>query len=164
MVDVRTARRGGARGISLLVAAAITVAIAALVACGDATGNAGDGGVRVVVTFAPPTATPPPRSLTQPATLPTVSPVAFSTAAGTITNVANTQLMAGVKVKVRDSADGARLRESPSTTSRVVDTLGAGTALDVLSDPADAEGRTWVKVAFGNKQGFIATELVERTR
>lgn len=160
MATVRTAGRHGAAGAFLLVAASLIT----LVACGDAGGNAGDGGVRVVVAFAPPTATPPPRSLTQPATLPTVSPVAFSTAAGTITNVASTQLMAGVKAKVRDSADGARLRESPSTTARVVDTLAAGTEMNVLSDPTDAEGRTWVKVAFGSKQGFIATELVERTR
>lgn len=159
--DVRTARRHGAFGAfrAFVLAAAAAVS---LVACGDAGGNAGDGGVRVVVTFAPPTATPPPRSLTQPAALPTVSPVAFSTAAGTITNVASTQLMAGVRVKVRDSADGARLREGPSTGARVVDTLAAGTMLDVLSDPTDAEGRTWVKVAFGGKQGFIATELVTR--
>lgn len=157
-------RRGQVRRLAVVPCLLIAMAAVALAACGEATGAAADGGVRVVVTYAPPTATNPPRSLTQPATLPTVSPVAFSTAAGTITNVGSTQLMAGTRAKVRDSADGTRMRESPSTMARVVDTLAAGTELSVLSDPAAAEGRDWVKVAFGNKQGYVASELVERIR
>ena len=144
------------------VAAACAVAVIALAGCGGSAAEPTDGGVRVVVTYAPPTATSPPRSLTQPATLATVSPIAFPTNAGTITNVGSTQLMAGSKARVKDSADGLSLRETPSIKAKALDSLPAGTQLNILADPADAEGRTWVKVAYGTKQGYVAAEFVER--
>ena len=48
--------------------------------------------------------------------------------------------MAGVKAKVKDSADGLVLRESPSTKAKPVESLAAGTVLNVLADPAGRGG------------------------
>ena len=73
------------------------------------------------------------------------------------------QLVAGAKAKVKDSADGLVLRESPSTKAKSVESLAAGTVLNVLADPQDAEGRTWVKVSHGSHQGYVAAEFVQRT-
>lgn len=162
MVAERTGHGARWRGWAILPCALVLVVAAALGACGGEEGDTGSGGVRVVVTYAAPTDTPPPRSLTQPASLPTVSPVAFPTSVGTITNVGSTQLTAGVKARVKDSADGLSLREQPSTRAKVLESLAAGAELNVLGDPADVEGRTWVKVSFGSKQGYVAAEFVER--
>jgi len=156
------ATRGGngKRGARLWAWMLIAMVLCILAACGRDTG---DSGVRVVVTFAPPTATSPPRALTQPASLPTVTSVAFSTNVATITNIGSTQLMAGVKAKVKDSADGTNLREMPSTTAKVLTSLAAGAVVNVLADPTNTGGRTWVKVSYNGFEGFVATEFVERT-
>ncbi len=138
----------------------VCAATAMLAACGRDTG---DGGVKVVITPAPPTPTLPPRTFTQvPASQPTPTPVAFSPNSPTITNVLSSQLSAGSKAKVKDSADGLSLRTMPSTKADIIEKLAAGTQLGVLADPTDAEGRTWVKVSHGTNQGFVAAEFVER--
>jgi hypothetical protein len=131
----------------------------ALAACGK---DSGETGVKVIITPAPPTPTNLARSLTPGATLPPQTPVAFPSSAPTITNVLSSQLVAGAKARVKDSADGLTLREMPSTKSKAIETLAAGTELSVLADPQDAEGRTWVKVAHGNNQGYVAAEFIER--
>jgi hypothetical protein len=141
--------------VSLLVAPLL------LAACGK---DSGETGVTVIITPAPPTATSVPRSLTPPPTLTPSTPVAFPPNAPTITNATSSQLQAGVKAKVKDSADGLVLRESPSTKAKSLESLAAGTELMVLADPQDTEGRTWVKVAHGSNQGFVAAEFIERTK
>jgi Bacterial SH3 domain len=132
----------------------------ALVACGK---DSGETGVKVIVT--PPASTPTniPRSLTPVGSpLPLQTPVAFPPTSPTITNALSSQLAAGAKARVKDSADGLTLRESPSTKAKAIETLAAGTVLSILSDPQDAEGRTWVKVSHGSNQGYVATEFIER--
>ncbi len=151
-VRMRWARCGGL----LLVLVSLV-----LVACGN---DAGESGVRVIITPGPPTPTNVTRSLTPPASLPPSTPVAFPSNVPTITNALGSQLTAGVKARVKDSADGLILRDSPSTKGKIVESLAAGTVLNVLADPQDAEGRTWVKVAHGNNQGFVAAEFIERTQ
>ncbi|GEM_PF-5003279 len=151
-------RRGMARWarwslIPLLVAPLI------LVACGK---DQGETGVKVIITPAPPTPTSVARSLTPPPTLTPSTAVAFPPNAPTITNATGSQLTAGVKAKVKDSADGLVLRESPSTKAKSLESLAAGTVLNVLADPQEAEGRTWVKVSHGGNQGFVAAEFIDR--
>ena len=131
-----------------------------LAACGK---DAGETGVKVIITPAPPTPTSVARSLTPPPTLSAATAVTFPANAPTITGVVASQLAAGVKAKVKDSADGLVLRESPSTKAKPVESLAAGTVLSVLADPQDAEGRTWVKVSHGSFQGYVAAEFVQRT-
>ncbi len=133
----------------------------ALSGCGK---DSGEGGVRVIITAAAPTPTSVTRSLTPPPTLGPSTAVAFPTNAPTITNATSSQLMAGVKAKVKDSADGLVLRDAPSTKGKPVESLAAGAQLNVLVDPQEAEGRTWVKVSHGNNQGFVAAEFVERIK
>lgn len=130
-----------------------------LAGCGK---DAGETGVTVIITPAPPTPTSVARSLTPP-TLAASTPVAFPSNAPTITGAVASQLVAGARAKVKDSADGLVLRESPSTKAKAVESLAAGTVLNVLADPQDAEGRTWVKVSHGNFQGYVAAEFVQRT-
>jgi hypothetical protein len=131
----------------------------ALTGCGKDTGETG---VKVIIT--PPASTPTsiPRSLTPVVALPSQTPVTFPSSAPTITNALSSQLVAGVKARVKDSADGLTLRESPSTKAKAIETLAAGTELSILADPQDAEGRTWVKVAHGSNQGYVAAEFIER--
>lgn len=142
------------RGLIPLVIASFVLA-----ACGQ---DQGETGVKVIITPAPPTPTSVPRSLTPLPSLPASTPVAFPSNAPTITNVTGSQLIAGVKAKVKDSADGLVLRESPSTKAKSLESLAAGTVLNVLADPQDAEGRTWVKVSHGSNQGFVAAEFIDR--
>ncbi len=155
----RDGKRGGSLMPCLLLVMA-AMAMLALTACGR---DSGESGVRVVVTYAPPTATPPPRALTQPAALPTVTAVAFSTGVPTITNIGSSQLAMGAKAKVKDSADGLNLRDTPSRNGKVLTSLAAGTVVSVLADPTDAEGRQWVKVSYNGFQGYVAAEFMERT-
>lgn len=56
----------------------------------------------------------------------------------------------------------ANLRESPSTSARVVSALEAGTILDNLGCQ-NAEGRAWcdVQVFGGGPRGFVAAELLK---
>ncbi|MGI8856667.1 MAG: SH3 domain-containing protein [Thermomicrobiales bacterium] len=131
-----------------------------LAGCGK---DAGEAGVKVIITPAPPTPTSVARSLTPPPTLAASTPVAFPPNAPTITGAVASQLAAGAKAKVKDSADGLVLRESPSTKAKPVESLAAGAVLSVLADPQDAEGRTWVKVSHGNFQGYVAAEFIQRT-
>jgi hypothetical protein len=131
-----------------------------LAGCGK---DAGEAGVKVIITPAPPTPTSVARSLTPPPTLAASTPVTFPANAPTITGAVASQLVAGAKAKVKDSADGLVLRESPSTKAKPVESLAAGTVLNVLADPQDAEGRTWVKVSHGTLQGYVAAEFVQRT-
>jgi len=131
-----------------------------LAGCGK---DVGETGVKVIITPAPPTPTSVARSLTPPPTLAASTAVAFPPNAPTITNATGSQLIAGVKAKVKDSADGLVLRESPSTKAKPVESLGAGATLSVLADPQEAEGRTWVNVSHGNNRGFVAAEFIERT-
>ncbi len=133
-----------------------------LAACGKDQGQT--GAVVIITTPALPTPTSAPRSLTPPPTLPPATPVAFPSNARTITNAMDSQLMAGVKAKVKDSADGLSLRELPSTKAKSLESLAAGTVLNVLADPQDAEGRTWVKVSHGSNQGYVAAEFVDRIK
>jgi hypothetical protein len=133
----------------------------ALVACGK---DSGETGVKVIITPAPPTPTNLARSLTPGPTLPPQTAVSFPSSAPTITNALGSQLAAGVKARVKDSADGLTLRETPSTKAKAIETLAAGTELSVLADPQDAEGRTWVKVSHGNNQGYVAAEFIERVK
>ena len=130
-----------------------------LAACGQ---DQGETGIKVIITNAPPTPTSVARSLTPPVTLGTPTAVTFPANAPTITNVTGSQLMAGVKAKVKDSADGLVLRESPSTKAKSLESLAAGTVLNVLQDPQEAEGRTWVKVGHAGNQGFVAAEFIDR--
>ncbi len=132
-----------------------------LAACGK---DRGDTGAVVIITPAPPTPTSVARSLTPPPTLPPSTAVAFPSNAPTITNATGSQLIAGVKAKVKDSADGLVLRESPSTKAKPLESLAAGTQLNVLADPQEAEGRTWVKVGHGGNQGYVAAEFIERVQ
>ncbi len=130
-------------------------------ACGK---DQGETGVKVIITPAPPTPTSVARSLTPPPTLAASTAVTFPANAPTITNATGSQLIAGVKAKVKDSADGLVLRESPSTKAKSLESLAAGTELNVLQDPQEAEGRTWVKVGHGGNQGFVAAEFVDRIK
>jgi len=132
-----------------------------LAACGK---DQGQQGVVVVITSAPPTPTSVARSLTPPPTLSPSTAVAFPSNAPTITNATDSQLMAGVKAKVKDSADGLSLRESPSTKAKSLESLAAGTVLSVLADPQEAEGRTWIKVSHGSNQGYVAAEFIDRIK
>ncbi|MHB8648420.1 MAG: SH3 domain-containing protein [Thermomicrobiales bacterium] len=137
----------------------ILLALALLAACGA---DQGETGVRVIITPAPPTPTSVAHSLTPPPTLSPSTAVAFPSDAPTITNATGSQLVAGVKAKVKDSADGLVLRESPSTKAKALESLAAGTVLNVLANPQEAEGRTWVKVSHGGNQGFVAAEFIDR--
>jgi len=137
----------------------ISLVAVLLAACGA---DQGQTGVKVIITPAPPTPTSVARSLTPPPTLPPSTAVAFPSNAPTITNVTGSQLIAGVKAKVKDSADGLILREAPSTKAKSLESLAAGTVLNVLANPQDAEGRTWVKVSHGGIQGFVAAEFIQR--
>src|SRR5258708_5933366 len=101
-----------------------------LIACGKDTGETG---VRVIITPAPPTPTSVARSLTPPPTLTSSTPVTFPANAPTITNATSSQLQAGAKARVKDSADGLILRDSPSTKGKIVESLAAGAMLSVLS-------------------------------
>lgn len=132
-----------------------------LAGCGK---DAGEAGVKVIITPAPPTPTSVARSLTPPPTLTSSTPVAFPPNAPTITNATGSLLVAGVKAKVKDSADGLVLREAPSTKAKSITSLAAGTELSVLADPQEAEGRTWVKVSYSGNQGYVAAEFIERTK
>ncbi len=123
----------------------------------------GRRGVKVIITPAPPTPTSVARSLTPPPTLSASTRRHLPANAPTITGAVASQLAAGAKAKVKDSADGLVLRESPSTKAKPVESLAAGAVLSVLADPQDAEGRTWVKVSHGNFQGYVAAEFVQRT-
>jgi len=152
----RIAARGARWGVIPLLAAPLLLA-----ACGK---DQGETGVKVIITPAPPTPTSVARSLTAPATLGTPTAVTFPANAPTITNATGSQLMAGVKAKVKDSADGLVLRESPSTKAKSLESLAAGTELSVLQDPQEAEGRTWVKVGHGGNQGFVAAEFIDRVK
>ncbi|MGI8688594.1 MAG: SH3 domain-containing protein [Thermomicrobiales bacterium] len=153
-------RRMMARGArwSLIPLMAVPLVLAA---CGK---DQGQTGAVVIITPAPPTPTSVARSLTPPPTLPPATPVAFPSDARTITNAMDSQLMAGVKAKVKDSADGLSLRESPSTKAKSLESLAAGTVLNVLADPQEAEGRTWVKVSHGSNQGYVAAEFIDRIK
>ncbi|MCA1668733.1 MAG: SH3 domain-containing protein [Thermomicrobia bacterium] len=130
-----------------------------LAACGQ---DQGQAGAVVIITPAPPTPTSVAHSLTPPPTLAVSTIVAFPSNAPTITNVTGSQLIAGVKAKVKDSADGLVLRASPSTKAKALESLAAGTVLNVLANPQDAEGRTWVNVSHGSNQGFVAAEFIDR--
>lgn len=132
-----------------------------LAACGK---DQGQAGAVFIITPAPPTPTSVARSLTPPPTLPPSTAVTFPLNAPTITNATDSQLIAGVKAKVKDSADGLTLRESPSTKAKSLESLAAGTVLNVLADPQEAEGRTWVKVSHGGNQGYVAAEFVDRIK
>ncbi|MDQ2783833.1 MAG: SH3 domain-containing protein [Chloroflexota bacterium] len=132
-----------------------------LAACGQ---DQGQQGAVVIITPAPPTPTSVARNLTPPPTMPPSTVVAFPSNAPTITNATDSQLIAGVKAKVKDSADGLSLRESPSTKAKSLESLAAGTVLNVLADPQDAEGRTWVKVSHGSNQGYVAAEFIDRIK
>ncbi len=152
----RAATRWARRGVvSLLVVPLL------LVACGK---DQGETGVKVIITPAPPTPTSVARSLTPPPTLSAATAVTFPANAPTITNATGSQLIVGVKAKVKDSADGLVLRESPSTKAKSLESLAAGTELSVLQDPQEAEGRTWVKVGHGGNQGFVAAEFIDRIK
>ena len=152
----RAAARGARWGVIPLVAMLLLLA-----ACGK---DQGETGVKVIITPAPPTPTSVARSLTPPTTLGTPTAVTFPANAPTITNATGSQLMAGVKAKVKDSADGLALRESPSTKAKSLESLAAGVELNVLQDPQEAEGRTWVKVGHGGNQGFVAAEFIDRVK
>lgn len=160
-VGVRVCEWRGA-GLRRWGLAPLVVALAlALVACGK---DSGETGVKVIITPAPPTPTNLARSLTPAPTLPPQTAVAFPPGAPTITNALGSQLAAGAKARVKDSADGLTLRESPSTKAKPVTSLAAGAELSILTDPQEAEGRTWVKVSFGNFQGYVAAEFIERIK
>jgi len=152
----RTMARGARWSLVPLMAAPLI-----LVACGK---DQGQTGAVVIITPAPPTPTSVARSLTPPPTLSPATAVSFPSNAPTITNATNSQLMAGVKAKVKDSADGLSLRESPSTKAKSLESLAAGTVLNVLADPQEAEGRTWVKVSHGGNQGYVAAEFIDRIK
>jgi hypothetical protein len=152
-------RRGAARGMRWGIVPLVAVPLV-LAGCGK---DAGETGVKVIITPAPPTPTNVTRSLTPPPTLVASTPVAFPPNAPTITGAVASQLVAGVKARVKDSADGLVLRESPSTKAKSITSLAAGAQLSVLADPQEAEGRTWVKVSFGGNQGYVAAEFIERT-
>lgn len=154
-------RRVAMRGARWCALPLVLLLSLVLAACGQDTG---DAGVKVIITAGPPTPTNVARSLTPPPTLSASTAVAFPSNAPTITNVTASQLMAGVKARVKDSADGLILRDAPSTKGKIVESLAAGAELSVLADPQDAEGRTWVKVSHGNYQGFVAAEFVERIK
>jgi SH3 domain-containing protein len=130
-----------------------------LAACGK---DQGQTGAVVIITPPPSTPTSVARSLTPPPSLPPSTAVTFPANAPTITNATGSQLIAGVKARVKDSADGLTLRESPSTKAKSLESLAAGTQLNVLADPQEAEGRTWVKVSHGGNQGYVAAEFIER--
>lgn len=144
------------RGVIPLVALPLVLA-----GCGK---DAGETGVKVIITPPPSTPTSVARSLTPLPSLPSPTPVAFPSNAPTITNVTGSQLVAGVKARVKDSADGLVLRESPSTKAKSITSLAAGAELSVLADPQEAEGRTWVKVSYSGNQGYVAAEFIERTK
>ena len=120
-------------------------------------------GVKVIITPAPPTPTNVTRSLTPLPTLPASTPVAFPPNAPTITGAVASQLIAGVKAKVKDSADGLVLRESPSTKAKSLESLAAGT----LERPRRPAGRGGADVgeslSSAGNQGFVAAEFIERT-
>lgn len=144
------------RGVVSLLAVPLLLA-----ACGK---DQGETGVKVIITPAPPTPTSVARSLTPPPPLSAATAVTFPANAPTITNATGSQLIVGVKAKVKDSADGLVLRESPSTKAKSLESLAAGTELSVLQDPQEAEGRTWVKVGHGGNQGFVAAEFIDRIK
>jgi len=152
----RTMARWARWSLVPLVAAPLILA-----ACGK---DQGQQGAVVIITPAPPTPTSVARSLTPPPTLPPATAVVFPSNAPTITNATSSQLMAGVKAKVKDSADGLSLRESPSTKAKSLESLAAGTVLNILADPQEAEGRTWVKVSHSGNQGYVAAEFVDRIK
>lgn len=132
-----------------------------LAGCGK---DAGETGVKVIITPPPSTPTSVARSLTPLPSLPSPTPVTFPSNAPTITNAVGSQLTAGVKARVKDSADGLSLRESPSTKAKAITSLAAGTELSVIADPQEAEGRTWVKVSYSGNQGYVAAEFIERVK
>lgn len=150
------AARWGGWGLVPLIALPLLLA-----GCGK---DAGETGVKVIITPAPPTPTNVTRSLTPPPTLAASTPVTFPPNAPTITGAVGSQLTAGVKARVKDSADGLVLRESPSTKAKSITSLAAGAELSVLADPQEAEGRTWVKVSFSGNQGYVAAEFIERVK
>ncbi len=154
-------RAGGWLRRVTMLGVLVPLLVLPLVACGK---DSGETGVKVIITPAPPTPTNLARSLTPGPTLPPQTPIAFPSTAPTITNALSSQLVAGAKARVKDSADGLTLRESPSTKAKAIESLAAGTELSILADPQDAEGRTWVKVSHGSNQGYVAAEFIERVQ
>ncbi len=130
-------------------------------ACGK---DHGETGVKVIITPAPPTPTSVARSLTPPPTLAPSTAVTFPLNAPTITNATGSQLMAGVKAKVKDSADGLVLRESPSTKAKSVESLAGGTVLSVLQDPQEAEGGNVGEGLPRRQPGFRRGRIIDRAK
>jgi hypothetical protein len=63
-------------------------------------------------------------------------------------------------VIVATDGRGANMRVSPSTSARVITTLREGTAVAVLGDPIQSEGRAWRQIQSGNQVGWVVAVVV----
>jgi hypothetical protein len=63
-------------------------------------------------------------------------------------------------VIVATDGQGANMRVSPSTSARVITTLREGTAVAVLGDPIQSEGRAWRQIQSGNQVGWVVAVVV----
>jgi hypothetical protein len=66
---------------------------------------------------------------------------------------------AGFVIVATDGA-GANMRAAPSTSAPVITTLREGTAVAVLGEPVNAEGRAWRHIQAGNQQGWVVAVVV----
>lgn len=69
---------------------------------------------------------------------------------------------AGARMKiVNTDAQGANMRQRPSTTAPVLRTLPEGTVIEVIGGETNAEGRGWRNVRDpGGATGWVAAELL----
>ena len=62
----------------------------------------------------------------------------------------------------RRLSGGANLRESPSTTGRVLTTLAEGTAVETLGAPVNVAGQAWQQIRAGSREGWVVAVVVQR--
>lgn len=62
----------------------------------------------------------------------------------------------------RTDGRGANLRESPSTSGRVLTTLAEGTAVETLGAPVNVAGQAWQQIRAGSREGWVVAVVVQR--
>jgi SH3-like domain-containing protein len=56
---------------------------------------------------------------------------------------------------------GLNLREAPSTASTIIASLPAGTVVELVAGPVEAEGRQWRQVRIAGATGWVIAEAID---
>ena len=67
----------------------------------------------------------------------------------------------GGKTTLVATTDGANIRKGPGTSYPVIDTTVRGKTATYLGESASRNGRTWLKVSFKDKVGWICSKYVK---